>query len=264
MAEAHAVSMKIPTFWTQCPASWFVNVEAQFSTRGITQERTKFEHVIQSLPMEIITSVFDVINPEQPTETPYTDLKRALMERHSLSASKKIEQLLSGEEMGDRKPSEFYRRLKTLAGQSPMVTDQLIIELWFRRLPPMVTALVKASGKTDIKDLTQIADTVFETMHQQSFGVNAVSASSSNMSANLAIAELTMQNQKLQSEISEIKDMLSKVSFGRSRSRSQSRRRYRTPSRKRGELCFYHHRFGNKANKCEPPCNYSNAPKCPK
>lgn len=265
--EANAVtSLKIPQFWTQSPASWFINVEAQFSTRHITQEQTKYEHVVQNLPANVIDSVLDLINPDQPSATPYTDLKRALMDRHSLSTSKRIEQLLSGEEIGDRKPSEFYRRLKTLAGQSPMVTEQLIIELWYRRLPPMVTALTKSSGKTDVKDLIQMADTVFETMQQQNFAINAIASSSShlatNSESNLAIAELTMQNQRLQSEISEIRNMLSKINFhGRSRSRGRSNFRQRTPSRKRGnDMCYYHRRFGNKANKCEPPCKFD-APK---
>ena len=48
-----AVTLKIPPFWSYDPQIWFAQVGAQFSTKGITSQKTKFEHIIASLALEV-------------------------------------------------------------------------------------------------------------------------------------------------------------------------------------------------------------------
>ena len=45
-AKVTAVTVKLPPFWPDKAVLWFAQAEAQFLLRGITQDKTKFAHVI--------------------------------------------------------------------------------------------------------------------------------------------------------------------------------------------------------------------------
>ena len=45
----YAATVKLPDFWQNNPRSWFQHIEAQFQLRGITQDVTKYFHVVAAL-----------------------------------------------------------------------------------------------------------------------------------------------------------------------------------------------------------------------
>ena len=46
--------IKIPSFWSDRPASWFALAEARFRSHGIVGEQAKFDHVVRALSKESI------------------------------------------------------------------------------------------------------------------------------------------------------------------------------------------------------------------
>jgi hypothetical protein len=127
------VAVQLPSFWAERPAVWFAQAEAQFSFAGLSSETTKFFHVISQLDHRYAAEVEDIII-SPPKRDPYTTLRSELVRRLTPSRGRRIRQLLTIEEMGDRKPSQFLRHLRSLA---PDVPEDFLSTIWSSRLPPL-------------------------------------------------------------------------------------------------------------------------------
>jgi hypothetical protein len=115
--EISRVSVRLPPFWAERPTVWFTQAEAQFSLAGITSEKTKFFHVISQLDHRYAAEVEDIIT--YPLEQdPYTTLKAELVGQLTPSKGQRVRQLLTLE-LGDCKPSQFLRHLRSLAPDVP-------------------------------------------------------------------------------------------------------------------------------------------------
>jgi len=89
-----AVNLKIPPFWPSDPEVWFAQVEAQFATRGISVQKTKFDHIVASLSPEVAVEVRDLIL-KPPTDHPYDTLKNQLVKRTAKSEQRKLQRLMA-------------------------------------------------------------------------------------------------------------------------------------------------------------------------
>ena len=162
-AQIAAIQIKLPPFWPKDPELWFAQIEAQFTTRGITVSRTKFDHVIASLAPEFATEVRDLLL-HPPEDTPYEILKRELTRRTSASEQRRLQQLLTTEEIGDRKPSQLLRRIQQLLGDKAATMDATLMrELFLQRLPSNVRmVLTPSAGELNLEQLAQLADRIME------------------------------------------------------------------------------------------------------
>lgn len=249
---AAAVTLKLPPFWPADPQIWFAQVEAQFGTRNITSQKTRFEYVVASLSPEFAQEVRDLIL-KPPDATPYDTLKKALVERTAASEQRRLQLLFNSEELGDRKPTQLLRRMQQLLGDKAGATDASFLrELFLQRLPPNVRMVLASTDTTELEKLAQLADKIVEVATPP---VSTVTSSS--------------EYEQLRTEMADLRKLVESlhipVSTQRNRQRSSSRGR--TPRRSRAstptnteasdDLCWYHRRFGDTARKCRTPCSMS-------
>jgi hypothetical protein len=138
---------------------WFAQLEGQFVLSNITQDATKFYYVTSQLDSIYAAEVEDVITNPPPTGR-YDQIKAELIRRLSLSGEQRVIQLLMHEEMGDRRPTQLLRHLRTLAGSS--VPSDFLRTLWTNRLPPNSQAIIATQAQTALDDVTQLADKIAE------------------------------------------------------------------------------------------------------
>lgn len=259
-AQTSRVGIRVPPFWPEKPSVWFAQLEAQFALANITTDQTKFYTVTGNLEPHIAEHVDDVIqNP--PANNKYEKLKSELIKRLSVSQAKKVQALLSHEQLGDRKPSVFLRHLKDLAGSD--MPSEFIRNVWTNRLPANIQPLVISQSSMTLEDLADLADRVVEIVPMNPVAqVASTSAAGSELEVMRSeLAEVTRKLDRLaiQMERNSRKPNRSTNSWkshSRSKSRSKSRSRpYRTEGGRR--LCWYHYTFKEKAQHCSSPCDFS-------
>ncbi|XP_076380676.1 uncharacterized protein LOC143261933 [Megalopta genalis] len=140
---------------------WFGMVERSFEASGITTEATKFGYVLGALNPVYAAEVRDIImNP--PNTGQYQRLKTELIRRLSSSQEQKTRRLLESEEIGDRKPSQFLRHLRGLAGNN--VSDSVLRTLWMGRLPNSMQVILATQKDAEMDKVADLADAIAETM----------------------------------------------------------------------------------------------------
>lgn len=237
--QVNKVAVRAPPFWPEEPELWFAQLESQFTLGGITQDGTKYAHVLSQIDTKFAREVKDVItNP--PANDKYMAIKTALIQRLSTSQEQRIRQLLEHEELGDRKPSQFLRHLQTLAGTA--IPEQLLRTLWLGRLPSQMQIILATRAQDRLEEVAEQADRIQEVTCRS---VSEVHAPIDNQS------RMEQQIRQLTNQLAEMSRRWERKRYPRDRSRSKSRER-----KKQDGQCFYHQRFGKKAKKCEQPCNF--------
>ena len=218
---ANSAMLRLPEFWEAAAAAWFNHAEAQFAVHNVTDDDTRFYHVVTSMSCSTALKAESFVSAPPP-HGKYTGLKAHLLELFELSQQERADRLLELSDLGDRKPSEHMRMMLNLLGKED--PGFLFIRLFLRHLPPHVRTALANTTITDPRELAAEADRFFLAARHPTPGLLApVHARSPPRGAQ------------------------------RSGGRAED-----APDRESG-WCYFHARFGAKAKKCRPPCSYVGA-----
>ena len=206
-----AVSIKIPQFWPTRPEVWFSLLEAQFTTKNITSEETKYYHALTGLDKATAEEISAFIcNP--PERNKYSALKELLNSIFGYNQTEKDSRLLAITGLGDRKPSALLRYMDSLTTPADRKTT-IYKALFLSHLPESIRVILARDSPTDINQLAKTADDILAA--QSTPSPNSISA---------AIASTDMTSQSVESA-------------------TQGKWQHKT-------RCYYHVRFGEQARKC--------------
>ncbi|BHF80747.1 hypothetical protein SprV_0702387700 [Sparganum proliferum] len=234
----HAIHFTLPDFWQHAPELYFIRIESAFYSANITKELSKYHKLVEVHPANIISQVQPLlVNP--PADAPYSALKAEILRLNAVSDRQRYHQLIKEESLGNRKPSELLRRMRTLLGDM-QVDEKLVKEMFLERLPADVQTIL-ASGSQDLtlSHLAEMADRMIEVQRFQPPSVAQISTSSSTVNE-----QLLQQMSAMANEIASLKLQFACITCSRSPSRHRSRSRPRTAN-----LCWYHANFAAKTGK---------------
>lgn len=244
--SVHAYNAKLPSFWTNAAEAYFQTIEASFELYRITQSRTKYHHLVVALPMNVACDSLRVMKECATSNTPYEDLKVALIANYTQSDTDRLEDLLSQAEMGDKTPRQFYNSLSNIAGTDFLNKEDLLRKLWMRRLPAEIQLPLKPFESENLSTILKVSDGLYE-VYKRNRQVSTIRS-----------GEPTTKD--LEAQIAKLTSQLSQMNSGKPRSRSKSRTRSDSKNRSEpanSDVCWYHEQHGKNARKCREPCKYS-------
>ncbi|GBO44562.1 Retrovirus-related Pol polyprotein from transposon 297, partial [Araneus ventricosus] len=156
-SEIARVAFKPPPLWRNNIELWFSQIESQFLISGISQEETKFHHVVDVLE-DILSYVSDLVRCK-PNDNPYTQLKNRLITQLADSESVRLRNLLSDMQLGDKKPSRLLHEMQDLS--MGKIEESVMRMLWFQRLP-ITTQQILSASTDKLASLVLTADKIAE------------------------------------------------------------------------------------------------------
>ncbi|XP_049513996.1 uncharacterized protein LOC119431778 [Dermacentor silvarum] len=256
-----AMAVRLPQYWDKYPSAWFLEAESQFQVAGIRSQASKFHYAVAALSPAATDEIADLLNAPLSTAA-YDDLKAALLQRTAASQRSRIQQLLSAEELGDRRPSQLLRRMRQLLGDNTStIDDTLSRELFLQRLPANVQIVLATASTKDLTRLVTLADKVMEV------ATPTIAATTPSPGDNTTALQTLPCSSAAQSPLDSLCERLERIicaaahrhtSSRRPRSRSFSKSR-RTGTRNETSpttsgVCYYHRSFENDARYCRRPC----------
>ena len=249
--------LKLPAFSSTDAAIWFRRAEVQFRLKNVRSSRTQADHVLAALPDVLFPQLSVWLDDKGDDPVEYDDLKAFLLKKFSLSPEMRVQEIfnLAQRPLGDQRPSAALTEMRALARLPPDSTGSsstidVLRALWLRRLPDAVRSSITDFTTHTDQDIANFADKLLDAHHATSKPPLAA-ALDDNPAVPDAIASV-------------------------SRRPSPRRRRPPLPSKKISRrpssttrpkdafasgLCFYHAKFGPKAQKCSAPCSWpKNAP----
>lgn len=240
--NSNAVTLKLPEFWTENPAIWFVQAEAQFALRGITNDDTKYHHVVSALPDRAAARIADLFADPLSEGTRYNFLKDRLLRTFQGSLLERVNKLLDFPPLGDRLPSALLAAMAPLA-PGGKAEGAYFVAIFLRKLPDYIRRQVVNETLDTAADLRRMAAKADKLVTVCGPSMAAAVQSAGSPSETPPNCDEHQQHQTTEDGPHTIEAV----------HRQQPHRQPNRRSSDRPPTCWKHKRFGTQARGCADP-----------
>ena len=164
---------KLPDFFRQDPAFWFIHVESIFRNSRINVDNTKVDYIVPALGFEITSCFKDLLAATEKPPDYYEKVKERVISTYSSSPESRLRQLLKEEVLTDGKPSLVLSRLRNL--NDGACSDAIIRSIFLEQLPPQSRAILAVTKTEDLQELAELADKIVEVSNPNNAYVATIS-----------------------------------------------------------------------------------------
>ena len=291
LAPNNIVNIKYPNFNPDSPETFFKVIEA-YKTNYNLNETDMFLNLFVNLPLNIQAMVKHLLEPTAKDKI--TEFKKIIEQNFVPPIEDRIKKVILSTKMGDAKPSEYLRHIKSVIGENWMSYENLIRNQFLDSLASSIAPFIHLiSPNTDLEAIALAAD---KSWAQQKVNLNQINDETildkkiENITLQLArinqnnspsndldslrrdfefrFNALNEQLKKSNALIENMKFSLDKLwqksrdfsknrqNFNRSRSRDRNHFQNLNSHFNSNDYCHFHKKFGSNAFRCVQPCTY--------
>ena len=178
--------VQLGDFWPQAPNAWFAAAELKFEVANITGERDRFAHEVGAMGFNVLRAVMDLVE-NLLAVNPYTTLKSCLVLAHQLVPIQKATRCLQVVAGNNQRPSEVLVLLLEFCPPGEEGTA-FFRAAFTMRLPVVIQAHLAGTELTDLKELAQLADRLWQCHGPQTVAAVAVEEDQSDNGGKMVAA----------------------------------------------------------------------------
>ena len=157
--------VKLPEFWPMQAALWFARADAEFVSKAVTVEQTKYAHVVAALPVEVAARVSDEILSPDGTH-PYQRLRQRLLDTYTLDEFQRFCGLVDMPARPSDRPSALLDAMFAFLPEGVSREDPgwMFKNLFLRRLPAELCTLLMPHKSETVRQLATRGDELWSGM----------------------------------------------------------------------------------------------------
>jgi hypothetical protein len=241
VAAAATSQVKLCPYDEEEPHIWFHLIEAQFAAAGIKSQKLKYANALASLPKQVLRDILDTIDACSNSDEPFDFLKNTLLGQFGKSKWQSYFELLRlPMEMQGLKPSVLMGKLKQNLPPGASPDNDLFLAMFLIRL---LASMRETVGAGDHRTAAAMVNAVKALWDARGGHDPTVAAASTQRSRSPAPSSGKRGDKR--------------GSNARPKSRPPSRPDFHSFQNPGNGKCKFHNYYANRANRCIPPCSWS-------
>src|SRR5215469_1773827 len=169
----------IPAFQDSNVPLWFRQLDHCF--HNASDQLSRYHATITAIPFTLLTCIEDELTKAENTATPYDYIKEVIITATSASPHDRLTAILSLQNLGDRKPTDFLQHLLSLLSPGQVTLEESLIRpLFLQKLPSQVqTVLSSLPLSTPLKEIAAAADRMLQVLPLPT--INSVTSTSTSL-----------------------------------------------------------------------------------